>query len=305
MTSGAEGGSGFTADVAGAVLERACRTAGLGAANAQLLRLGSNAVYRLTDSAAIVRIARDPEASEESRRAVQVARWLEAEGFPATRVVAGVEQPLVVDGRAVTFWMSAQDRDEYAGPAELADLLRQLHWLEEPASLGLPYYDPFDGVWESLRDLRGDVADDDLAFLEERTGRIQKEYDRLDWVLDFGLIHGDANVGNALRSRDGKALLIDLDDVSLGQREWDLVLTALFYERLGWHTRAEYESFVYRYGFDLLNWPGYPVLADLRELKMTLWLGHQVASDEKAAVEFARRVRAIRTGGSRKDWQPF
>ncbi|MEU9607726.1 aminoglycoside phosphotransferase family protein [Streptomyces sp. NPDC048057] len=305
MTSGAEGRSGFTADVAGAVLERACRTAGLSPANAQLLRLGSNAVYRLPDSAAIVRIARDPEASEESRRAVRVARWLEAEGFPATRVVAGVEQPLVVDGRAVTFWMSAQDRDEYAGPAELADLLRQLHWLEEPASLGLPYYDPFDGVWEFLRDLRGSVADDDLAFLEERTGRIQKEYDRLDWVLDFGLIHGDANVGNALRGRDGKALLIDLDDFSLGQREWDLVLTALFYERLGWHTRAEYESFVYRYGFDLLNWPGYPVLADLRELKMTLWLGHQVASDEKAAVEFTRRVRAIRTGGSRKDWQPF
>ncbi|MGW5675421.1 phosphotransferase [Streptomyces sp. NPDC003860] len=304
MTSGAEGGSGFTADVAGAVLERACRTAGLSPANAQLLRLGSNAVYRLPDSAAIVRIARDPEASEESRRAVRVARWLEAEGFPATRVVPGVEQPLVVDGRAVTFWVSAQDREEYAGAAELADLLRRLHWLEEPASLGLPYYDPFDGVWESLRDLRG-VADDDVAFLDERAGRVQKEYDRMDWVLDFGLIHGDANVGNAIRGRDGKALLIDLDDFSLGQREWDLVLTALFYERLGWHTRAEYEAFVYRYGFDLMNWPGYPVLADLRELKMTLWLGHQVATDERAAVEFARRVRAIRTDGSRKDWQPF
>ena len=37
---------------------------------------------------------------------------------------------------------------------------------------------------------------------------------------------------------------------------------------------------------------------------MTLWMGGK-AAEPKAAEEFARRVKAIRTGGSRRDWQPF
>ncbi|MGW6456957.1 phosphotransferase [Streptomyces sp. NPDC055078] len=304
MTSGAAGGTGFTAEAAGVVLAQACGAAELEPAGAELLRLGSNAVYRLTASPVIVRIARDRDALADMARVVRVARWLEAEGFPATRVVPGLEQPLTVDGWVVTFWESAQDREEYADLAELGDLLRRLHWLDEPDSLGLSYYDPFAEVWDSLRELRG-VDGDDLGFLEERAGKIHKEYDRLDWVLDFGMIHGDANVGNALRDRSRRPLLIDLDGFSLGQREWDLVLTSLYYERFGWHTRTEYESFVHHYGFDLLNWPGYPVLADLRELKMTLWLGHQVTTDPRSAEEFTRRVRTLQTGGSRRDWQPF
>ncbi|MFE3016692.1 phosphotransferase [Streptomyces sp. NPDC059256] len=304
MTSGAEGGAAFTAEAAGGVLVQACRAAGLDSTGAELLRLGSNAVYRLQTSPVIVRIARDRDALSNMSRVVRVARWLEAESFPATRVIPGLEQPFTVQGRVVTFWVSDQDHDEYADLTELGDLLRRFHWLEEPDSLGLPYYDPFGDVWDSLRSIHG-VSDDDLSFLDERANKIQKEYDRLDWVLDFGMIHGDANVGNAIRNRSGKPLLIDLDGVSLAQREWDLVLTALYYERFGWHTKAEYDSFVYHSGFDLLNWPGYPVLADLRELKMTLWVGHQVTTDPKFATEFVRRVHALRTGGSRKDWQPF
>lgn len=297
-------GNGFTSESVGRVLRDACRAAGLDSTGAELLRLGSNAVYRLAAAPVIVRIARDRESLSEMERAVRVARWLAAENFPAARVLADIPQPSVVDGRVVTFWENAQDEVEYAGLDQLADLLRWLHWLEEPESLGLTRFDPFAKVWTSLRTLECG-ASDDLAFLEERAGRLQKDYDRLDFVLPFGVIHGDANVGNAIRGRNGGALLIDLDGFSLAQREWDLVLTALYYERLGWHTRTEYESFVYHYGFDLMTWPGYPVLADIRELMMTLWIGHQVGSEPRAEAEFTKRVRAIRTGGDRRDWGVF
>jgi aminoglycoside phosphotransferase (APT) family kinase protein len=119
------------------------------------------------------------------------------------------------------------------------------------------------------------------------------------------LVHGDASIGNVLRDRAGHAVLIDLDGFALAAREWDLIQTALFYDRFGWHTRAEYESFVDHYGFDVMNWPGYEALADLRELMMTLWLGRKAAAEPKAAEEFARRVDSIRTGGPRRLWQPF
>ncbi|MDB4897081.1 MAG: aminoglycoside phosphotransferase [Firmicutes bacterium] len=196
----------FTAEAASSVLQEACRTAGLDPSGAELLRLGSNAVYRLMASSAIVRIARNPDTLDEMERVVRVARWLETENFPATRALAGVTQPSLIAGRVVTFWESAQERVEYATVGELADLLRRLHWLEEPESLRLPYFDPFAKLSASLRRLDG-VAEDDRAFLEERAGRLNKEYDRLDFVLPFGMIHGDANIGNVLRHADGHAIL--------------------------------------------------------------------------------------------------
>ncbi|AXL90960.1 aminoglycoside phosphotransferase [Streptomyces sp. CB09001] len=309
MISGSSGGAGgnsaeFTAETLAPVLREACSSAGLDSSGAELLRLGSNAVYRLPMSPIVVRIARDPSVRVEMDRAVKVARWLETENFPATRVPTRVAQPLVVGGRVVTFWESVQENEEYATVGELADLLRRLHWLEEPESLGLPYFDPLAKLTASLEGLDG-IAGEDREFLEARAAGLAKDYDRLDFGLPFGMIHGDANIGNVLRHRDGHAVFIDLDGLTLAPREWDLILTALYYDRYGWHSKAEYAEFVHRYGFDLMNWPGYETLADLRELMMVAWLGHQVATSERSADEFGRRLRALRTGGSRKDWRPF
>ncbi|MFD8766229.1 phosphotransferase family protein [Streptomyces mirabilis] len=301
---GQDGGTEFTAESLEAVLREACGTAGLDPEGAELLRLGSNAVYRLSGSPVIVRIARDPDALEEMERAVRVARWLEAEDLPATRVPAGVMQPLVVGSRVVTFWESVQEREEYATVEELPDLLRRLHWLEEPESLRLPYFDPFAKLSASLGRMDG-VTEDDRTFLEERAGKLNKDYDRLDFVLPFGMVHGDASIGNVLRHRDGHAVLIDLDGFALAPREWDLIQTAMFYDRYGWHTKAEYAEFVHRYGFDLMNWPGYETLADLRELMMVAWLGHQVATSKRSADEFSRRLESLRIDGNRHGWNPF
>lgn len=301
---GQDGGTEFTAESLEAVLREACGTGGLDPDGAELLRLGSNAVYRLSTSRIIVRVARDADVLEEMERAVRVARWLEAEDLPATRVPAGVSQPLVVGGLVVTFWESVQEHEQYATVGELADLLRRLHWLEEPESLRLPYFDPLAKLSGSLRQMNG-VTEEDRTFLEDRAAKLNKDYDRLDFVLPFGMIHGDASIGNVIRHRDGPAVLIDLDGFALAPREWDLIQTAMFYDRYGWHTKAEYAEFVHRYGFDVMNWPGYETLADLRELMMVAWLGHQVAASERSAAEFARRVRSLRTGEGRDSWGPF
>ncbi|MFF3640327.1 phosphotransferase family protein [Streptomyces sp. NPDC002564] len=306
MISGSDGGddTGFTAESTARILRDACRSAGLDATGAELLRLGSNAVYRLASEPIIVRIARDPSVLSEMERAVGVAHWLERSDFPANRVPPHATQPAVFGGRVVTFWESVQDHEEYATVGELADLLRRLHWLEEPESLGLPYFDPHAKLAASLDGLDA-VSDQDREFLEERAARLGKEYERLDFVLPFGLIHGDANIGNILRHRDGHAVLIDLDGFALAPREWDLVLTAMYYERYGWHTAEEYRDFVFRYGFDLMNWPGYETLADLRELMMVAWVGHQAKDSERSAAEFQKRLHSLRSGEGRKTWGAF
>jgi aminoglycoside phosphotransferase (APT) family kinase protein len=62
------------------------------------------------------------------------------------------------------------------------------------------------------------------------------------------LIHGDAGVGNVLHDYRGNPMVIDLDGFAVGPREWDLALTAIYYDSFGWHTREEYEDFVRVYG---------------------------------------------------------
>jgi len=102
---------------------------------ARLLRMGSNAVYRLT-APVIVRISRAGADIEHARRTVAVARWLESVNYPAVRVL-DVDQPVVLDGHAITFWEKAcgrRSQPEYAygcdprcGPWHPA--YRRVRWL--------------------------------------------------------------------------------------------------------------------------------------------------------------------------------
>jgi hypothetical protein len=51
--------------------------------------------------------------------------------------------------------------------------------------------------------------------------------------------------------------------------------------------------------------PGYPMLADIREFIMVTWVIQQAGESEKMSAEARKRIDALRTGASRKDWLPF
>lgn len=292
----------LTTESAHRALAAACGKAGLSPVGADLLRIGSNAVYRLREPV-IVRIAQDVGSLDNAELQVNVARWLESEGYPATRAL-DIDQPVTADGRVATFWVSAAERDKYAPIDQVADLVRRLHDLHPPTSFTLPPTRPFERGTSYLDGLTGLPAGD-AEFLTTRLHELRDSYERLTFPLRAGPIHGDANVGNVILDRDGHPLLIDLDSFATGPREWDLVQTALFYERFGWHTDKEYRTFVEVYGFDIMTWDGYPVLADAREVMMTSWLARLASESEKAATEAHKRIVAMRTGGSRRDWAPF
>ena len=134
---------------------------------------------------------------------------------------------------------------------------------------------------------------------------MQDAYARLEFVLPPGVIHGDASSGNLLHDSHGNPVLIDLDGFAIGPREWDLILTAVYYDSFSWHTREEYEAFARVYGFDIRHWPGYPALRSIREFLMVTWLIQKAAEDDQAAAEARKRISTLRTGASRKDWQPY
>jgi aminoglycoside phosphotransferase (APT) family kinase protein len=283
-------------------LATACIAAGISDAGARLIRIGSNAVFRVGRDV-IARVGRSAENLRQAQKQIAVATWLEQQDYPAARALH-VDQPVVAEGRVVTFWHSASDREEYAPIADVARLIRQLHELPPPTHLQLPELQPFGHINAPLPHFPG-LSDKDAGFLTARLTWARQRFHELPFTLPPGPVHGDANVGNVILDRNGQALLIDLDSFAVGPREWDLIQTALFYDRFGWHSRDEYETFVDVYGFDIIRWDGYRELADMREIAMTVWLSGKVSTSPRTASEAAKRISAIRTGGSRRDWSAY
>jgi aminoglycoside phosphotransferase (APT) family kinase protein len=286
-----------------ALLERACAIAGLSADRARLLRMGSNAVYHLS-APVVVRVSRHDVDVDHARRTVAVARWLESVDYPAVRAI-DVEQPVVIERHAITFWKSVSyDGQQYATITEVAEGLAMLHRLVAPADLHLPELAPFEDAARRIS-VNGWLSSEDREFLNEHLARMQDEYTNLEFVLRPGVIHGDAGIGNVLRDSQGNPVVIDLDGFAIGPREWDLALTAIYYDSFGWHTRQEYETFVSVYGFDIMQWPGYPVMRAVREFLMVTWVIQKAGESERVAAEARKRIAALLTGVSRKDWEPY
>jgi aminoglycoside phosphotransferase (APT) family kinase protein len=281
-------------------LVAAAESVDLVADGATLIRIGSNAVFRFTSKPIVGRVAPDLAKLESASRELAVADWLESAGVPAVRAVK-VEQPLTANGRVVTLWESASEKIEYGDTGELARLLLELHSLDPP--MWLPVHDPLGKAVERIAALDS-VEVTDRDFLQVRFEELASAYLDLEFDLAPGVIHGDANVGNVIRDREGRAILADLDGFAIGPREWDLILTALYFERFGWHTESEYALFTETYGYDVMKWSGYSTMRDLRELLMVAWLAQSVRSDAGRR-ELAKRIETLRADGSRTDWSPF
>lgn len=273
----------------------------VGVENATLIRLGSNAVFRLANDV-VARVAPRIDLLENARKQVRVAEWLAFVGYSAMRTI-DVTQPVEVDGRVVTFWVSINNNEVFASIADVAALIRQLHNLDEP-DFELPPLVPFGDVGDPAPVFSGLPAGA-AEFLRDQVMWAREEFPQLSFALASGPIHGDANVGNVLQDEEGNAVLIDLDSFAVGPREWDLIQTALFYDRLGWHTEEEYRTFVEVYGYDIMRWSGYETLADMREIAMTSWLSQKAHESEATAREAEKRVRAMMTGASRRDWGAY
>ncbi|MFI1754775.1 phosphotransferase enzyme family protein [Streptomyces sp. NPDC020571] len=293
----------FTSATATRVMAAACRAAGLDGDGAELIRLGENALFRLTSVPVIVRVARGREWLPTARKEVAVSRWLAGEGFSAARVVEDLEQPLSIDGYPVTFWHQIVEGDRKPAYGELGAVLRDLHTLTIPAGLELPPFQPFDK--QELRIDRAQIPEDDRSFLRKRWRELQDRYAELRFETAQGPVHGDAHVQNLMVDDRGQVILIDFEAFCYDHPEWDLMVTAVEHHSLGWQSDEQYDAFVSAYGRDLYDWPGYETLRGLQEFGMTTWLMQNIQEDERTAAEYHRRIAALRDDAAPRDWRPW
>lgn len=295
--------TGSAEDSIHAVLDRACRQAGLDAVGATLVRHGENTIYRLPGGI-IARVTR-PGQVQAAAREVGIARWLEASGVPAVQVVPDVTQPIEVEGRAVTLWRELPPHT-HGTAVQVATALRRLHDLPMPTDIDIRPLDPFVRLADRI-DRARTLPESDRDWMRDHLKHLMERYGNLPAGRPACVVHGDAWVGNVVSTADGHIVLLDLERCSIGPPEWDLVSTAVKAFTLGGIPVEDYRAFVDVYGYDVTTWEGYETLRDIREFRMTCMAAQVAAENPARHDELVRRLASIRGDrGSRPwfDWRP-
>ncbi|MFF2819463.1 phosphotransferase [Kitasatospora cineracea] len=288
---------GFAEPEVFAVLETACRHVGVDASDARLLRGHTNAVYLLESAGAVVKIARAGTAVDDVRRTVALVQWLTAMRFPTVELLP-VEQPVLVGQHAVTFWRYLPQPQRAVPAGYLADPLRALHQLPLPP-FEIRSLDTVAAIRRSIG-VTAALPENDLDFLSAHVSALEAELTQVRYLLEPGVLQGDPQHRNALHS-NGAAVLCDWDTACFGPPELDLVTVEIHCRRFG-YGRSHYEEFADRYGFDVTAWDGYPVLRDLRELRMVTTNAKRAPVGSNTLAEVRRRIAGIRKSDAEMRW---
>ncbi|HET9656050.1 MAG TPA: aminoglycoside phosphotransferase family protein [Kineosporiaceae bacterium] len=269
--------------------------AGVDSSEAELIRLAENALYRLPGGI-IARVSR-PGQLDTARREVMVSQWLQLQDFPVVQAITDLPQPIEVAARAVTFWRELPPHTR-ASPREIGVVLRRLHAMCTQG-IDLPPTDPFVQVETRIASLTF-LSDEDRQWLLDRAAQLRHQYASHP-ANPVCLVHGDPWAGNIVRTEAGPVLL-DLERFSFGPPEYDLVVIAASHTSYGLLPTDQYRELVSAYGRDVTTWEGYPLLRNIRELRVTTYAG-QVALDHPEAVDQAvHRLRCLQGQHGDRPW---
>ena len=295
----------LTTDGIAAVTTAAAKLADLPAEGAELLKFTNNAVVRLPRAGAVLRIAGSDEVRAKVPVVVTTARWLEALGLPAVRLLPGIPQPLDAGGHVVTVWREVERGGAAAGAADLADVLRRWHAIAVQPPPELPAWNLLAFVHRRLGEAAG-VGEADLAFLREEIACVEQllaASARVPPLIPGGVIHGDAFLGNVVASPRGP-VICDFDGVAVGPREWDLVPVAVGALRFDYGCDL-HAAFVRAYGVDVTVWPGFPALRRLRELQLVTSVLPTLEANPALRPQWRLRLDSLRRRDEAVRWTPY
>jgi hypothetical protein len=147
------------------------------------------------------------------------------------------------------------------------------------------------------------VDSDDLAYLRDECDRVEEQLAGLPYELPTGPIHGDAFMGNLIDGATGP-VICDFDSSCDGPREWDLVPLAVGKLRFD-YPGDDYGALARGYGFDVIGWPGFPVLRRLRELKLVTGLVPVLGSRGVLRPQWQKRMDTYRSGDQTTRWSTY
>ncbi len=278
-------------------LRRAASKAGIETSTIELIRAGENHLYRLPGRV-VGRVARPGEAESVERETV-VARWLNANGINAVRPI-DVEQPVVIDERAVTFWEELPPHRN-GTVQQVATVLKRLHALPVPEQLAGLRLAPFVRLTERITEAEN-ITEAERHWLFEHLDALRQRWSLRPVGAPECVIHGDAWAGNVVDTDGQGATLLDLERCSIGPPEWDLASTAVRYTTFGTMDAEEYHEYCAAYGRDVTAWEGYELFRDIRELRVTCYAIQRAQDDPTIALEAQLRICCLQGKHGPRPW---
>ena len=249
--------------------------AGLSEAGMKLIRFYQNAIFHLPDHRLTLRIYGPENARKRAELMVSFATLLEERNFPSVRLSGRfADQPIEILGTLVSVWEWIEADEQGAKqPRAFGALLRALHSVTDGAAFRAERFDPIAKIAGRLDRLKHEqrLPASYIETLEGAYHRVAALAAGLDEVTSgAGLLHGDALIGNTILS-GGRLVLIDLDSVGEGPREWDLAPTFVTATRF---RRQEHvwRDFLAGYGADTTALAGIEAASTVKQLSMTVAL---------------------------------
>lgn len=285
-------------DPAAAIATQAGVAAGLEVGGrVEVLRAAENTMVRLPGGV-VARVGR-PGRTTAAAKEVKVSRWLSTAGVPVVRVVSGIEQPVEVDGRPVTFWQELPAHRS-GGPTDVARMLRKIHALPRPHELGLPPLDPFVRMDERINE--SSFSPPDRVWLLAHRQKLCERYAALAPGRPWCAVHGDAWGGNIVITASGPVVL-DLERFAVGPPEWDLVAIAVDHFTFASFPAEQWTAVCTSYGYDVTTWEGYEVLRDIRELRKVTFAAQMARQYPDLQPQANYRLACIRGDGGPRPWR--
>jgi aminoglycoside phosphotransferase (APT) family kinase protein len=235
-------------------------------------------------------------------KVVRLGHWFEAVDAPTIRLAPGVDQPVSVGRLLASVWRYVPETTPEPTVGDLGRVLWALHALAVPDDLALPAWDPVDDARRRLTDAEA-LDDADRATLEAWCDDLAPQVADLNARAGDRLVHGDAHVGNLLRTPGGGVVIADFDATCRGPWQVDLVPVAVGEQRFG--RAGAHAALVAAYGHDVTTDPDWPLLRRARELKMVAAAVPLLASTPGVAAEFRTRLDSIRRGDDNTRWTPY
>jgi aminoglycoside phosphotransferase (APT) family kinase protein len=230
-----------------------------------------------------------------AERQVAVARVLADRDVPAVRLAGPTpaSQPVRTAVGGITFWHLEEVIDDPVRPAEIGALAQRLHdTFRDAPPAGLPPLDPLVAIADQLHRARRSLDADDRALddLKEVARRLATQWPDAASADPAGqtLVHGDLHAHNVLSTTRGP-VLADLELAGVGPASYDLVPQVVAVRRYG-RPFEEYEAFADAYGWDVREWAGSEVLAEVYELWVTMWA---VANRHRSPRHRAEAIRRL------------
>ncbi|QSB06046.1 aminoglycoside phosphotransferase family protein [Natronoglycomyces albus] len=278
-----------------------CSHIDLDISGAALMHCSNNALFYLPAEGVVVRILRSRTMTDRPAKVARLGQWLNhlGETAPAIRLWPEVPQPVVVGDHYATIWFYESPSEPQPTASDLGRTLKRWHSLRPPSGL-VPSWDPVTPARQRIADATR-LTSSVKRYLIDWCDRLQPHVEELNRG-HICLIHGDAHVGNLIRTRDGNVVLCDFDSTSMGPFQVDLAAAAA--AATWFHDERTHRLLATAYGYEVTADPLWDLFRSTRELAFVVG-GAPHLDNPAIAEEFALRLESVQTGNNHTPWTPY